>query len=108
MKPLSLGLLSVLFLIGCSNPVKKEMRPLVKTINDKIGHIDSNHRIQILEDDYVSGDTLMKIRGYSMDGKLLKVVSVMNTPHRERDDYFYFENDHVIFSGHLMNIPYGL
>ncbi len=90
-------------LFSCSNPVRKEMRPLVNKINEKIGHIDSNHRIQILEDDYVSGDSLMKIRGYSMDGKLLKLVSVLNTPHIERDDYFYFENEHVIFSGHLMN-----
>ncbi len=91
------------FMLACSNPVKKEMRPLVNKINEKVNNIDSNHRIQIVEDDYLQGDSLMKIRGYSMDGRILKLVSVLNTPHIERDDYFYFEQDHVIFSGHLMN-----
>lgn len=93
----------VFFLSACQNEVRKEMRPLVNSINDKIGHIDANHRIEILEDDIVSGDSLMKIRGYTMDGKILKLVSVLTTPHIVRDDYFYFEKEHVIFSGHLVN-----
>jgi len=93
----------LLLLVCCSNPVKKEMRPLVKTINDKITDIDTNHRVEILEDDYVMGDTLIKIRGYSMDDKMLKVVSYMRNSHFERDDYFYFDEGHVIFSGHLEN-----
>lgn len=95
--------LSVICLSACQNEVRKEMRPLVNSINKKVGHIDANHRIEIVEDDIISGDTLMKIRGYSMDGKILKLVSVQTTPHIVRDDYFYFENEHVIFSGHLIN-----
>ncbi len=91
------------FLAACQNEVRKEMRPLVDSINKKVGHIDSNHRIGIIEDDIVSGDSLTKIRGYTMDGKILKLVSVLTTPHIIRDDYFYFENEHVIFSGHLVN-----
>ena len=101
--PVSIISLSLILFSCQQEVVRKELRPLVNRTNEKIGHIDSNHRIQILEDDIVSGDSLWKIRGYSMDNKLLKLVSVLNTPHIERDDYFYFENEHVIFSGHLMN-----
>ncbi len=90
-------------LTACQNEVRKEMRPLVNSTNKKVANIDANHRIEILEDDFVSGDSLIKIRGYSMDGQILKLVSVLSTPHIIRDDYFYFENDHVIFSGHLVN-----
>lgn len=95
--------LCIVFLTACQNEVRKEMRPLVNSINKKIGHIDSNHRIEILEDDIHQGDTLIKIRGYTMDGKILKLVAVTTTSHFVRDDYFYFENEHVIFSGHLVN-----
>lgn len=94
---------ALVILASCQNEVRREMRPMVSTINEKVEHIDANHRVQILEDDIVTGDSLIKIRGYSMDGKMLKLVSVLNTPHIERDDYFYFEDGHVIFSGHLMN-----
>lgn len=103
MKSLTSAFLLLLLMVSCSNPVKKEMRPLVKAINEKITDIDTNHRVQIIEDDYVTGDTLMKIRGYSMDDNMLKVVSYMSTSHFERDDYFYFDDGHVIFSGHLEN-----
>ena len=104
MKSTAIAILAcLLVLTACQNEVRKEMRPLVNSINQKIGHIDSNHRIEILEDDLHMGDTLMKIRGYTMDGKILKLVAVTTTPHHVRDDYFYFENEHVIFSGHLMN-----
>ena len=97
------NLFLLVLVLGCRNEVKKEFRPLVRSTNEKVNHIDSNHRVEILEDDIILGDSLIKIRGYSMDNKILKLVSVLNTPHIERDDYFYFEDDHVIFSGHLMN-----
>ena len=94
----------LLFLMSCGSEISSDKLPIVNAINEEIGHIDSNHRVQILEDDIVSGDSLIKIRGYSMEGKLQKIVSVLRTPHFERDDYFYFDTEgHVIFSGHVVN-----
>ena len=55
--------LCVILLAACQHEVRKEMRPLVNSINQKVGHIDANHRIEIIEDDIVSGDSLIKIRG---------------------------------------------
>ncbi|MEM9326348.1 MAG: hypothetical protein AAGA85_11850 [Bacteroidota bacterium] len=104
MKPLSLCGIFVLLLSACGGEISKEKLPIVNMINETIGHIDSNHRVQILEDDIVSGDSLIKIRGYSMEDKLQKIVAVTHTPHFEQDDYFYFDTEgHVIFSGHLIN-----
>ena len=94
----------MLLVFSCGSEISKEKLPLVNAINETISYIDSNHRVQILEDDIISGDSLIKIRGYSMDGKLQKIVSVLRTPHFEQDDYFYFDDaGHVIFSGHLVN-----
>jgi len=92
------------FVFSCSSEISKEKRPLVNNINTIVSHIDSNHRVQIIEDDYKEGDSLIKIRGYSMDGEMLKLVAVTKTTHFERDDYFYFHNGHVIFSGHMVNL----
>ena len=33
----------------------------------------------------------------------MKFVGIIKTPHFERDDYFYFENEALIFSGHMIN-----
>lgn len=97
------GLLSLIFCLiaGCSE-VSKEKAPLVAEVNEKVRHIDSNHRVKILEDDFHKGDSIYKIRGYFMEGKLLKLVGVLYTSHVERDDYFYFESKKLIFSGHLV------
>jgi hypothetical protein len=97
------SLLIPLLLFSCASEVSREKRPLVDNINTIVSHIDSNHRVQIIEDDYKQGDSVIKIRGYSMDGDMLKLVAVTNTTHSERDDYFYFNKGHVIFSGHLVN-----
>jgi len=96
-------LLLLFSLISCTSEVRKERRPLVNNINKIVSHIDANHRVRIMEDDYKNGDSLIKIRSYSMDGDMLKLVAVTNTTHYERDDYFYFHNGHVIFSGHMVN-----
>ena len=37
-----------------------------------------------------------------MEDQMIKLVGVLHTPHYDRDDYFYFEDHHPIFSGHLM------
>lgn len=92
---------SLLLLIAC-NEVSEEKRPLVKSVNQKVEDIDANHRVRIQEDDFHSGDSIYKIRGYFMDNKLLKLVGILHTPHLDRDDYFYFENNSPIFSGHLV------
>lgn len=96
-------LLIALILASCGNEVRKEKRPMVERTNRKVNYIDSNHRVEIIEDDFHEGDSIYKIRAYSHDGLLLKLVAVMNTPHFEREDYFYFENNAPIFSGHLVN-----
>ncbi len=106
MKPLSAICSAIaLLLFSCTGDgISKEKRPLVNSINEVISHIDSNHRVEILEDDIVSGDSLIKMRGYIMEGHLQKIVSTLRTAHIERDDYFYFDPEgHVIFSGHLVN-----
>ncbi|MBV6646793.1 MAG: hypothetical protein KI790_15150 [Cyclobacteriaceae bacterium] len=95
--------LLLLFVFGCGSEIKKENRVLVKVINKKIDAIDANHRVRIVEDDFHNGDSVFKIRGYYMDDYLVKMVSILNTPHYERDDYFYFDNHKTIFAGHLMN-----
>ncbi|MEP0366802.1 MAG: hypothetical protein ABJN36_01745 [Cyclobacteriaceae bacterium] len=92
---------SILLFVDCSD-VSREKRPLVNEINEKVRHIDANHRVQIIEDDFHQGDSVYKIRGYLMEGIMLKLVGVLNTPHVERDDYFYFENGAPIFSGHVV------
>lgn len=87
--------------VGCSE-ISKDKRPLVEEIREKVRHIDANHRVNIVEDDFHMGDSIYKIRGYYMEEKLLKLVGVLYTTHIERDDYFYFENQVPIFSGHLV------
>lgn len=94
---LILGLIS-----ACTGVVSKEKQPLVNAVNEKVGHIDANHRVQIVEDDFHQGDSIYKVRGYFMDGFLLKLVGVLHTPTIDRDDYFYFENNTPIFSGHVV------
>ncbi|MFH6985074.1 hypothetical protein [Marinoscillum luteum] len=88
-------------LVACDT-ISKEKRPLVASVNKKVGDIDANHRVRIIEDDFHSGDSIYKIRGYFMDESLLKLVGILHTSHVDRDDYFYFENNTPIFSGHLV------
>ncbi|MFY0601164.1 MAG: hypothetical protein JXR03_15915 [Cyclobacteriaceae bacterium] len=98
-----LGMLAFAFvLISSCSEISKEKAPLVSEVNLKVRHIDANHRVQILEDDFHLGDSIYKVRGYFMDGMLLKLVGVLYTTHIERDDYFYFENKKQIFSGHVV------
>lgn len=94
-------LLALLF--ACGSEVKKENRPLVEAIDHKVKKIDHNHRIRIIEDDFVNADSVYKVRGYFMENQLIKLVGIIKTPHFERDDYFYFDKGHPIFSGHMMN-----
>lgn len=93
----------LLFLFSCGNEVKKENRQLVEIIDHKVKSIDHNHRIRIVEDDFINADSSYKVRGYFMEKQLIKLVGIIKTPHFERDDYFYFESGHPIFSGHMMN-----
>ncbi|MEO9872516.1 hypothetical protein [Ekhidna sp.] len=99
-----LGLIiTVLLFYSCGSEVKKENRHLVEAIDYKVKSIDHNHRISIVEDDFVLSDSVYKVRGYFNEGRLMKLVGVIKTPHFERDDYFYFENEKPIFSGHMIN-----
>lgn len=102
-KPILIGSILVAFTLSCGNEVSKEKRPLVNSTNRKVRHIDSNHRVEILEDDFHEGDSVYKIRAYKHDNDLVKLIGVMTTPHFEREDFFYFENNAPIFSGHLVN-----
>ncbi|MEM6643905.1 MAG: hypothetical protein AAF616_13075 [Bacteroidota bacterium] len=90
-------------LLACGSEVSKEYQKLVETVDHKVKNIDHNHRIQIIEDDFVRADSLYKVRGYFSQGRLLKLVGIIKTSHFERDDYFYFENNKPIFSGHMIN-----
>lgn len=98
-------LLSVsIFLFSCSSSsVKKENRHLVDAIDQKVNDIDHNHRVRIVEDDFVEGDKMYKVRAYYTEGLLQKLVGITKSPHFERDDYFYFENHHHLFTGHMIN-----
>jgi hypothetical protein len=105
MKPsTTILLVAILFLSACTTSgIKKENEKTVELVNKMVDHIDSNKRVQILEDDFHEGDSVYKIRAYYYDDYLIKIVTVMRTSHFERDDYFYFENHEPIFSGHLVN-----
>ena len=82
----------------CSEPVKKENRPLVDKINEQMRNIDSNHRIRIVEDDFHQGDSVFKVRAYYMQEYMIKIVNILRTSEIERDDYFYFfENDYFLW-----------
>lgn len=96
-------LILVTILYQSKSEVSKEFRPLVKAVDYKVKQIDQNHRVSIVEDDFVQADSSYKVRGYFNDGRLMKLVGIIKTPHFERDDYFYFENEKPIFSGHMMN-----
>ncbi|MEQ8906621.1 hypothetical protein [Ekhidna sp.] len=96
-------LILVTILYQSKSEVSKEFRPLVKAVDYKVRHIDQNHRVSIIEDDFVSADSVYKVRGYFNEGRLMKLVGIIKTPHFERDDYFYFENEKPIFSGHMIN-----
>lgn len=100
MKISTLPIICTLILFGCRET--KEMEAHIDSIHKKIEHIDSNRRIRIVEDDFHTGDSIFKIRGYFHDELLQKVVSVLHTNSFERNDYFYFENHNPIFSGHVM------
>jgi len=102
MKNLAIILFTFLF-VACSNDIKKENRTLVKSIDRKVKNIDHNHRVQIIEDDFVNADSVYKVRGYFNEGQLMKLVGIIKTPRFIRDDYFYFENDKPIYSGHMIN-----
>ena len=100
----NLAIITLAFLIfSCGSEIKKENRHLVQAIDYKVKNIDHNHRVSIIEDDFVSADSSYKVRGYYNEGRLFKLVDIIKTPHFERDDYFYFENEKPIFSGHMMN-----
>lgn len=94
--------ISIIGLFTMCEQVSKEKRPLVNAVTQKVRDIDANHRVRIIEEDFQYGDSIYKIRGYFMDEYLLKLVGVLRTPVIERDDYFYFENQEPIFSGHLV------
>jgi hypothetical protein len=100
MRKLLYPLIIIVLFVDCSE-ISKEKAPMVEAVNVKVDNIDANHRVQIIEDDFHQGDSIFKVRGYFMDGVLLKLVGVLYTSHIERDDYFYFENHEPIFSGHL-------
>ncbi|MEQ9231047.1 MAG: hypothetical protein RIF46_10225 [Cyclobacteriaceae bacterium] len=103
MRPLlSLLIVCILTLIGCHSDLSKTGK-LVESVNKKVSAIDQSHRLQIIDDDFVEGDTLFKIRGYYQDRQLLKLIGITKTTHFERDDYFYFEGGKQLFSGHMMN-----
>lgn len=87
---------------SCHSDLSKQGK-LVEAVNKKVAAIDHSHRLQIIEDDFVKGDSLFKIRGYYLDNKLQKLVGLTKTPHFERDDYFYFEDGQQLFSGHMIN-----
>lgn len=76
---------------------------LVDEVNKQVARIDHSHRMSIVEDDFVRGDSLYKIRGYYSQNELLKIVGILKTPHFERDDYFYFKDGKQLFSGHFRN-----
>jgi hypothetical protein len=88
-------------LFSCSEQ-ESEKEKFIKHVQTKIGHIDANRRIRIVEDDFHKGDSIYKIRGYFMDDVLQKLIAIMHTNDFERDDYFYFENHHPLFSGHVV------
>jgi len=92
----------ILTLLASCQEVSRSKRPLVNHVNEKIDDINANHRVTIIEDDFHHGDSIFKIRGYFMDDEMLKVVGVLHTSHIERDDYFYFENNEPMYSGHLI------
>lgn len=103
MKNLSILTIIAALIASCGSEVKKENRKLVEVIDHKVKSIDHNHRVQIVEDDFVEADSIYKVRGYFNEGRLMKLVGIIKTPHFERDDYFYFENGKPLFSGHMMN-----
>jgi len=84
---------------GC----KSEKDKLEEKIEEKVKLIDFNRRVEIIEDDFKDEGVIYKIRAYVVDGVLLKIISVANSTAFEKDDYFYFENGEIIFSGHLYN-----
>ncbi len=99
---LSLLIVFTLTFFACQSEMGKKGK-LVEEVNIKVSKIDHSHRQQIIESDFRRGDSLYKVRGYYMDNELQKVVGIIQTPHFERDDYFYFENGAPIFTGHFMN-----
>ena len=93
----------VLIAAACGSEIRKENRSHVKAVDHKVKSIDHNHRVQIIEDDFVNADSVYKVRGYFNEGRLMKLVGIIKTPHFERDDYFYFQNERPIFSGHMVS-----
>jgi hypothetical protein len=100
---LSLLIVVTLTLTACHSEISKSKRGLVDAINKKVAAIDHNHRVMILDEDHKLGDSIFKTRGYFANDKLIKLVGILRTPHFERDDYFYFENNEPLFSGHMIN-----
>lgn len=96
-------IVTALTIVGCHSEMSIKGK-LVESINTQVSRIDHNHRVQILEDDFVRNDSTFKIREYKTGGKRIKVVGIVSSTHFERDDYFYFdENEQPIFSGHMVN-----
>lgn len=103
MRPtLSLLIVVGLTLSACHSEMARKGK-LIEEVDKKVSKIDHSHRMTIIEDDFVRGDSVFKIRGYYQDQELQKMVGIIMTPHFERDDYFYFENGQQLFSGHMMN-----
>ena len=95
--------LALIFLFSCHSEISKSKQGLVSEVNKKVATIDHNHRVSIIDNDLVRGDSIYKVRGYYVEDDLIKLVGILRTPHFERDDYFYFEKNEPLFSGHMMN-----
>lgn len=88
--------------LGCHSEISKR-GDLVESVNLDVARIDHNHRVRIIEDDFVKGDSIFKIREYLSGDERIKIVGIVKTSHFERDDYFYFSDGQKIFSGHMIN-----
>lgn len=93
----------MVLLYACGSAISKDKQKLVEVTNHKVARIDHNHRMHIVEDEFINGDSSYMVRGYYRGDQLLKLVGVIRTPHYERDDYFYFERGKPLFTGHMVN-----
>ncbi|MCP4457477.1 MAG: hypothetical protein GY816_05540 [Cytophagales bacterium] len=73
------------------------------SVDMKVGNIDRNPRVQIIDEGSILSDILYKVCGFIIGGEMVKEVSVLNAAYFERDDCFYYENYVPLFSGHMIN-----
>jgi hypothetical protein len=90
-------------LASCVTGGRHDKPQFSRIIDHKVDQIDGNHRVRIVEDVFHRADTMYRIRGYFNGDILQKIIGISSTSHYERDDYFYFENNTPIFSGHMIN-----